>query len=394
MAMKSQVVVVGGGVIGTSAAYFLSEAGAEVTIVEKEKIAAGASGHGPGFFNAFGGDFVPGSHLALGLESIRLIRERREELASHQEGPDWFNVKPSLAPAFTDEGVASVRAMYERNAEQLEAADAGATWLDRDELLAHEPLLGPDVIGGYRFPSVIQIDGWKLARLYASAAESRKAKIVYGEVAGFDWKDERVSGVQLRDGSSISCDQVVIAMGSWTPNASIWMGFPLPICNLKGQLHILELPGEPELKHHVIERIALMQYPDGKYLLAATPDPAPGGGLRPTDQYIRPLAESHSLPEDTELLLEVGITRFPFLKDAEVVKDLAGGRPMSLDLLPMIGSTPAFENVHVAAGHGRKGIHLSAATGKLVSDLVLEGETALPLDVGAFSPMRFMPSDL
>lgn len=372
-------------------AYFLSTAGADVIVVEKEEIAAGASGHGPGFFNAFGGDFSPGDHLALGLESIRLIREHMPHLATFQEEPGWFNDRPGLAPAFSQDALVHHQEMYEASGAQLEAADAGATWLDAGEVRAHEPLLGPDVLGGYLFPSVIQVDGWKLARMYMSAAKENGARLQKGEVSGLVWEEDQASGVVLTDGSTIECSSVVVAMGSWTPAASVWLGFPLPMCNLKGQLHILRVPGDVKLKHHVIERIALMQYPNGDLLLAATPDPAPGGGLRPTDAYIRPLFEKHALPEDTTLLYETGLSRFPFLKDAEVIKDLAGGRPMSVDLLPMIGTTPSMANVHIASGHGRKGIHLSAATGKMVSDLVLTGETELSVNPAAYSPMRFMP---
>lgn len=391
MNRTADVVVIGGGVIGTSVAYFLSSAGADVIVLEKEEIAAGASGHGPGFFNAFGGDFSPGDHLALGLESIRLIREHMPHLAEFQEEPGWFNDRPGLAPAFSEESLRHHQEMYAASGPQLEAADAGAVWLDAHEIRAHEPLLGEDVLGGYLFPSVIQVDGWKLARMYMAAAQQKGARLEKGEVVGLTWDEDRASGVVLADKSTISCNSVVVAMGSWTPAASVWLGFPLPMCNLKGQLHILRVPGGVDLKHHVIERIALMQYPNGDLLLAATPDPAPGGGLRPTDAYIRPLFEKHALPEDTTLLYETGLSRFPFLKDAEVIKDLAGGRPMSVDLLPMIGATPALTNVHIASGHGRKGIHLSAATGKLVSDLVIDGKTELAINADAYSPMRFMP---
>lgn len=394
MSLKADVVVIGGGVIGTSAAYFLSRAGANVIVVEKEHVAAGASGHGPGFFNAFGGDFSLGNHLALGLESIRLIREHREHLEQFQEGPNWFNQRPSIAPAFTEDALVHVRELYATNGAQLEAANAGATWFDAEELRREEPLLGSNVLGGYVFPEVLQIDGWKLAKLYMAAAQQNGVQLLTGKVTGLTWDGDKANGVKLANGEKISAGSVVIAMGSWTPEASVWLGFPLPMCNLKGQLHILNVPGGHDLKHHVIERIALMQYPDGRYLLAATPDPAPGGGLRPTDAYIRPVFETHALPEDTELLMSTGLSRFPFLKDAEVVEDLAGGRPMSIDLLPMIGTTPSFENVFVASGHGRKGIHLSAVTGQLVSDLVLNGKTSIDVNVDAFSPMRFMPPRL
>ncbi|WP_296605320.1 FAD-dependent oxidoreductase [Nocardioides sp.] len=394
MNSTADIVVVGGGVIGTSVAYFAAAAGASVRVLEKERIAAGATGHGPGFFNAFGGDFSPGPHLALGLESIRLIREHMAELEQFQEAPGWFNDRPGLAPAYSAESLAHHQQMYAASGAQLEAAGAGAEWLDADQIREHEPLLGPSVLGGYLFPSVIQVDGWKLAQMYMAAAEKRGARLETAEVTGLVWEGERASGVRLADGSEVSAGHVVIAMGSWTPAASVWLGFPLPMCNLKGQLHVLRVPGDVVLKHHVIERIALMQYPDGDFLLAATPDPAPGGGLRPTDAYIRPLAERHALPEDTQLLLDTGISRFPFLEAAEVVEDRAGGRPMSVDLLPMIGTTPALSNVHIASGHGRKGIHLSAATGRLVADTVLHGRTDLAVDPAAYSPMRFMPPRL
>lgn len=391
MNRTADVVVIGGGVIGTSVAYFLSAAGADVVVVEKEDVAAGASGHGPGFFNAFGGDFSPGPHLALGLESIRLIREHMAHLEEFQEEPGWFNDRPGLAPAFSEEALVHHKEMYAASGAQLEAAGAGAEWLDADQIRAHEPLLAPDVLGGYLFPSVIQVDGWKLARMYLAAATAVGARFVKAEVAGLVWEGERASGVRLADGSTFGAAAVVVAMGSWTPLASVWLGFPLPMCNLKGQLHTLRVPGGVTLKHHVIERIALMQYPNGDLLLAATPDPAPGGGLRPTDAYIRPLFEGHALPEDTQLLYDTGLARFPFLKDAEVTGDLAGGRPMSVDLLPIIGATPALENVHIASGHGRKGIHLSAATGKLVADTILSGTSDLAVDPAVYSPLRFMP---
>lgn len=394
MSLTADVIVIGGGVIGTSTAYFLSQTGADVLVLEREKIAAGASGHGPGFFNAFGGDFSRGDHLALGLESIRLIGEHREHLEEFQQEPNWFNERPGIAPAFSEDSLDHIREMYDTNGAQLEASGAGGTWHSAEELREIEPLLGPNVLGGLLFPSVLQVDGWKLSHMYMEAAKTRKARFEIGEVTGLVWDGERATGVRLADGRELSAGSIVVAMGSWTPIASTWIGFPLPICNLKGQLHILRVPGGHDLKHHVIERIAVMQYPNGEYLLAATPDPAPGGGLRPTDAYIRPLAEDHALPEDTELLYETGLSRFPFLKDAEVIKDLAGGRPMTMDLLPMIGTTPAFENVHIAAGHGRKGIHLSTVTGKLVSDLITDGRTDLDLNLEAYSPMRFMPPKL
>ncbi len=393
MSQTADVVIIGGGVVGAASAYFLSRAGASVVLVEQKGISAGASAHGPGFFNAFGGDFRPGSHLALALESIRLIREHQEVLGKFAEAEDWFNEKPDLAVAFDEKGKNRIQAMYNEAKPQFETSGDLGEWLTSEEVLKREPLIADSVRGGYYFPSVIQIDGLRLAHQFAAAAESFGATIVIDEAVGLEWTRSSVSGVKLKNNPSISAGAVVISMGSWTPAASVWLGYPLPICSLKGQLHVLSQPGYT-LKHHVIGPVVLMQYLNGEFLLGATPDPAPGGGLLPPESYIRPLWDTDAIDEDRVMLLQKGVEMFPFLEGAKVIKDLSGLRPMSTDLLPIIGKIPVFENVYMASGHGRKGIHLSAATGALLADEIIKGASSMPFDVSPFSPARFMPEAL
>ncbi len=79
----------------------------------------------------------------------------------------------------------------------------------------------------------------------------------------------------------------------------------------------------------------------------------------------------------------------PALEDAEVVDHLAGVRPLSADRMPLIGPVPGWDGVYMATGHGTKGIHLSAITGRLVADLMVRGDTDVPVPVDAFSPLRF-----
>lgn len=387
---RPDVVVIGGGVVGTAAAYFLGGEGANVVLLEREGLAAGSSGHGPGFFNTFGGDFLPGPHLDLAIESVRIIHELRDPLNEFAD-TDWFNDKPDLTTAFDEAGVQRLQEMYASSRQQLEAGGEKREWISGEDVRKREPLIGEGVLGGYYADSVLQIDGFKLAGLFAAAARKQGTTITHGTATGLTFDGDRATGVQLADGGTIACDAVVVAMGVWTPHASMWTGFPLPICSLKGQLHVLRIPGYT-LKHHVIDRVVIMQYPDGLFLLGATPDPAPIGGLRSPEGYIRPLTDTDPIPDDTDFLMRVGRQRFPFIENAEIVKDLSGVRPMSADLLPMIGPLPVYENVHLASGHGRKGIHLSPGTGRLVADLVTRGESDLVADVEAFSPRRFTPT--
>lgn len=389
---SADVVVIGGGVVGTAAAYFLSGEGHRVVLLERAELAAGSSGHGPGFFNTFGGDFVPGPHLDLAIESVQLIHQLRDSLDEFAES-DWFNDKPDLTTAFDEAGVQRLHEMYAESRQQLESGGETREWISGEEVRKREPLIGEGVLGGYYADSVLQIDGFKLARMFAGAAQKQGATITNGTATGLTFEGDRATGVVLADGTEISCDSVVVAMGVWTPYASMWTGFPLPICSLKGQLHVLRIPGYT-LKHHVIDRVVIMQYPDGLFLLGATPDPAPKGGLRSPEGYIRPMTDPDPIPEDTEFLMRVGRERFPFIENAEIVRDLSGVRPMSPDLLPMIGALPVYGNVYLASGHGRKGIHLSPGTGKVIADLVTRGETKVVADVEAFSPRRFLPSML
>ena len=77
------------------------------------------------------------------------------------------------------------------------------------------------------------------------------------------------------------------------------------------------------------------------------------------------------------------------LEDAEVVAHLAGVRPLSADRMPLIGPVPGWDGVYLATGHGTKGIHLSAITGRILADLVVRGDTEVSVPVDAFSPLRF-----
>lgn len=68
---------------------------------------------------------------------------------------------------------------------------------------------------------------------------------------------------------------------------------------------------------------------------------------------------------------------------------LAGYRPLSPDRLPLIGPVPGCDGAFLATGHGTKGIHLAAATGRIVADLVTHGSTDLDVPLDAFDPARF-----
>ena len=88
-------------------------------------------------------------------------------------------------------------------------------------------------------------------------------------------------------------------------------------------------------------------------------------------------------------MLERVLKIMPALEEAEVVDHLAGVRPLCADRMPLIGPVPGWRGVYIATGHGTKGIHLSAVTGRIVADQIVRGKTEVPVPAKAFSPGRF-----
>ena len=81
----------------------------------------------------------------------------------------------------------------------------------------------------------------------------------------------------------------------------------------------------------------------------------------------------------------------PAIENAELVSHLAGVRPLCADRMPLIGPVPGWWGVSLATGHGTKGIHLAAITGKAVAQLIVYGKSDLPVPLEALSPARFAP---
>ena len=88
-------------------------------------------------------------------------------------------------------------------------------------------------------------------------------------------------------------------------------------------------------------------------------------------------------------MLERVTSVMPSLANAQLVSHLAGVRPLSADRMPLIGAVPGRRGAYLATGHGTKGIHLAPITGKVISQLIVNGTTDIPIPMDAFAPTRF-----
>jgi D-amino-acid dehydrogenase len=399
-----RVVVVGGGVIGVSCAYYLVRGGADVELLERESIGSGASwgnagtvsaGHpplnkpgrvtralrqmldptsplyvhpspNPGLWRWLVGfaRYCTHEHVAhcmrimspLGKDALALfaglVGEERIECGYRADG--YYDV------CTTERGLDEARheaGLIERHGYRPETVDG-------DELRRRESAFGPRVLGGVYYPEAATLDpGVFLTRL-AAVAGRRGVRLREGaEVADVTIEGGRASGVTLATGERIRADAVVLATGPYSLAVARQAGVRLPVAPGKGYHRDVDIGpnGAPRLGVAcVINETSVFCTPmDTVVRFAGTME---FSGLNR-------LMRRPRLVQLTRAAREV----FPGLGSARPRSEWCGLRPMSVDGLPMIGTVGGVVGLPVATGHGMLGLTLGPVTGEMIANLVLGG---------------------
>ena len=369
MANSSEVVVIGGGAAGCAAAFYLAEAGVRTTVVEREGVASYASGYSAGGLNPLQGAGIPGPLAPMARASFEIHLDMWERL-EEASGVDFHAARiGSVDVAFDDEDfirLEETRALFE-------AADGfSAQWVDASELLHDEPRLTGDVLGGLRLFGNAALDSGLFTRALLRAAESLGATVRHAAVTALETSGAAVEGVVLDDGR-IACDAVVVATGPWSGDAERWLGVPIPVEPLKGEILRLRPPGGPLAHDWAGAGVSLNDRAGGQAWVGAT-EQSRGWDVTPSEWARRKLS--------------AGAARLmPSFAGAELVLHTACLRPVTPDWLPILGRAPGWDNAYLATGAGKKGILLAPAMGRAVADLV--AGSAPSLDLSPFAPERF-----
>ena len=363
--MSERVVVVGGGVMGCSAAWELARHGYRVTVLERSVPGAEASSAAAGILGAEVEAHAPGPLVSL-AQASRKLYARFAATLGRETGIDV---------EYRECGVLEV-ALGAPAWKRLTAARA---WqkprpraLDRRELLRREPALNPELSGAVAFEGDARVDPRRLFRaLHIAAASAGVAFRSGAYVRRVLERDGRATGVALDDGSSVEGEHVIVAAGSWTSLVEGTGVAPGTVVPARGQIVELELPA-PALSSVVFGPGAyLVPRDDGRLLIGSTLEFV-GYRREVTAGAVRDL-------------LTAAIALVPSLESAIVKDSWSSFRPYSSDSLPLIGPTH-LRGLWLATGHHRNGILLAPITAAIVSALV-RGRRS-PVSLADFSPGR------
>jgi glycine oxidase len=279
----TSVVVVGGGVIGSAIAWTLARDGASVMLLERDDVAAHASGVAAGMLQPLGESWGRGGFANLGLRSLAMFPEIIADLREHTGIDPEYHESGALSVAFDDDDERDLR---ERAATW---ADHGLEWLDAKAVRTAEPRLAPDARGGLWSPREAHARSALLARAFATGAAQRGARVETGVTAlGLLREGRRVTGVRTTAGDRPGAE-VVLCQGPWAPMGLDWLGsdasWELPVVPVRGQIAAIEAPRPPLYSVIAGAGIYLVPKQDGSLVVGATQeevgfDCARGGNAR------------------------------------------------------------------------------------------------------------------
>jgi glycine oxidase len=358
MHRSGDIIILGGGVIGLTTAYFLAKEGISVILCEQGAVGKEASWAGAGI--------LPPSNLEHAQLPVDCLRGL--------SGAIFPNLSRELHERTgIDNGYVCCGGLefmcQSKHADAHEWHGLGVTekLLADEDVIALEPALAPSLGPAVLLEGMAQLRNPRHLQALAAACLATKKVVIHEQtsVESLVVEGNRVKGVctssEILDGGA-----VLVAAGAWTDRLLEPFGCRLGIEPIRGQITLLN-PGAVILRRILLWGAQyLVPRLDGRVLIGSTEECA---GF-----------DKSTTAAGIGSLLGLGVKLVPSLASAAIERTWAGLRPGSPDGLPFIGPVPGIDNLYVGAGHFRAGIQLSPGTALLLTEMILGRPLSMPMD--------------
>lgn len=366
---QADIVVIGGGIHGCSAALFLAQRGLSVIVLEKDTVGRHASG-----VNA-GGVRRLGRHLAevpISLRSMKIWHGVADFL-----GDDCgFQVAPQMKLARSEADLAQMRA---RVAEMQAHGYTHEVIIGNNEIREHIHSLSDEVIGAitclddgfaqpYQTTFAIQRKAIALGARFHEGVRAEKV----GRAGGGDWRVETPEG-------TFSAPKLLLTGGLWSGQLAAALGEPVPIIPFAPMMMVTTRL--PPFCHAVVGAagvpLSFKQMANGTVVIGGGRPGRPDAATNRSETVFQPL----------RLTAQSCISLFPIMAEASVVRSWAGLEARMPDDIPVVGPSLRHEGLYYAFGFSGHGFQLGLGMGSIMAELIATGTTEVdlsPLSIGRF----------
>ncbi len=362
---KADVVVVGAGIVGTTAAFFLSQrADLRVIVVERDRPAYGASGRSGGGVRQ---QRRSPPELPLVQESVRLWQYFRDVEGAPIEYQQKGNLQVAMTPADAE--------VLKKQAGAETQAGLAVEFLTAEDVRKIEPLISPEVCGANYCATDGDANPILATRYFARHAQQNGVIFhLNTEVLEFVTDHGRITGVRTSRGL-VEAGAVVVAVGPWTPKLLQTIGVQVPIIARRTQA-LVTVPVPPLVRTFVGGNTVYVRQTASGTLL--------WGGGGDWEQVGFDTASSQNF---FKRVARRGSQLMPALKNFPVMRAWSGIADMTPDHTAIIGPVRRWPGLLIAAGFNGHGFAIGLAVGRVLADLVIAGQSSVPTE--ALSLERF-----
>lgn len=372
MQKTAEVVIIGGGVSGTSIAYYLAAKGIkEIALLERENIAAGSTGKSAGIITHY---FPDPFMTDLDLKAGEILRNFQAQVGAPIDftKSDYLYLLPHTDILHFKKAVA----LYKQQGIPVEE-------LSMNEVERLNPAFASEGVGIAAFVrDAGYADAHSVAMGYAQAAEQKGVKIFRGlGVVGIKTRNGKVRAVVTAKGE-IETNIIVNAAGPWAKAVGLMAGIVLPLKLLRHQAMLFRPPFQIQFQASDLVQKVYFRPETGGYMLV-------GGGE--DDDELTENPDFFNRGADTDLVADLGArmtTRIPAFAESEYITGWSGLLDCTPDWHPLLGKLPGFEKFYIACGFSGHGFHLAPMTGTLLAELIADGKYKTA-DATALSVERF-----